>query len=118
MSHWQQTYSSQFVDTFDRPCYDLEILNSTSSFKFARPETPIDSHTSAKISAREKLRNSLHINTDTSKSFTRARKLPKDFLTNSHNYQNYLSDTTHSIKIIPDSDHDLSNKNDNNYMGK
>ncbi|CAG8743301.1 18567_t:CDS:2, partial [Gigaspora margarita] len=118
MSHWQQTYSSQFVDTFDRPCYDLEILNSTS-FKFARPETPIDSHTSAKISAREKLRNSLpHINTDTSKSFTRARKLPKDFLINSQNYQNYLSNTTHSIKTIADSDHDLSNKNDNNYMGK
>ncbi|CAG8529115.1 22743_t:CDS:2 [Dentiscutata erythropus] len=122
MSHWQQTFNSQFVDSFDRPCYDLEILNSTS-FKFARPETPINSHTSAKISAREKLRNLLPlINTDTSRSSTRDRQLPKDHLTHSQNYQNYLLDTTRpterSIKFIADSDHDLSNKNDKSDQRK
>ncbi|CAG8544909.1 10330_t:CDS:2 [Racocetra fulgida] len=115
MSHWQQTYTSQFVDFFDRPCYDLEILNSTS-LKFARPETPIDSYTSAKISIREKLRNSLSpINT--SKSSPRVRKLPKDHLSDSLKYQNYNSGVTQPaaipVKVIVDSDHDLSNKVEN-----
>ncbi|CAG8713808.1 19505_t:CDS:2, partial [Cetraspora pellucida] len=115
MSHWQQTYTSQFVDSFDRHCYDLEVLNSTS-LKFARPETPIDSYTSAKISIREKLRNSLPpINT--SQPSPRTRKLPKDHLTDSLKYQNYNSDVTPPVslpvKIIVDSDYNLSNQVEN-----